>query len=319
MLSAEEFEHSLAAEWDELVGRAPMGHMLHTRAFLSYHGDRFEDASLALRDDRGRLVGVLPAARDGADLVASHPGATFGGIVHDGSLGGAAMVDAMALVADRYATHGFRRMRYAPVPLMYHSQPSQDDVYALFRLGARRVRCNLSCAVDLAAGATRSSRRRRGLSKARREAVEVIEGNELVEELWPVVERNLAERHGARPVHGVEEMRLLVDRFPGHIAVVLARRGDEAVAGVVLFDTPRVSHAQYIASSPVGREVAALDAVFDHCLMRAAERGMRFFDFGSSTHEGGHTLNASLYRFKSEFGGGGVAYEHYELDLSAGP
>jgi hypothetical protein len=294
-----------------------MGHILHTRAFLSYHRDRFEDASLALRDERGRLVGVLPAAREGDDLVGSHPGATFGGIVHDGRLGGAAMVDAMALVAEHYAQRGFRRMRYAPVPHIYHRRPSEDDVYALFRLGAARVRCNLACTVDLAAGTRLSARRRRGMSKARREGVEVSEGSDLVEELWPVVERNLAERHGARPVHDVSEMRLLVDRFPDQIAVVLGRRGGEPVAGVVLFDAPRVSHAQYIASSPVGRDAAALDAVFGHCLTRAAERGMRFFDFGSSTHEGGHTLNASLYAFKAEFGGGGVAYEHFELDLNA--
>jgi hypothetical protein len=263
-------------------------------------------------------VGVLPAAREGDDLVGSHPGTTFGGIVHDGALTGATMVDAMELVVEEYAARGFRRMRYAPIPHIYHRQPSEDDVYALFRLGARRARCNLACAVDLAVEARRAARRRRGLSKARREGVEVIEGAELVEELWPVVERNLAERHGARPVHEASEMRLLVDRFPGEIAIVLARRGAEAVAGVVLFDTPRVSHAQYIASSPVGRDVAALDAVFDFCLARAAERGVRFFDFGSSTHEGGRTLNESLYRFKAEFGGGGVAYDHYELDLTAG-
>src|SRR5436190_11073409 len=223
MLSAAGFERSLAPEWDELVGRAPMGHMLHTRAFLSYHGDRFEDASLALRDERGRLVGVLPAARDGADLVASHPGATFGGIVHDGDLTGASMVDAMALVAEHYATFGFRRMRYAPVPHIYHRQPSADDAYALFRLGARRVRCNLTCAVDVAADVQRSSRRRRGLSKALREGVEAVEGSELADALWPVIERNLAERHGARPVHDASEMRLLDDRFPDQIAVVVAR------------------------------------------------------------------------------------------------
>src|SRR3954466_2118849 len=319
MLSATGFEHSLAVEWDELVRSSPIGHMLHTRAFLSYHGDRFEDASLALRDDRGRLVGVLPAARDGEDLVASHPGATFGGIVHAGVLTGPAMVDAMALVAEHYARRGFRHMRYAPVPHIYHRQPSEDDVYALFRLGARRVRCNLACAVDLATDVARSGRRRRGLAKAHREGVEVIEGEELVEDLWPVVERNLAERHGVRPVHSVEEMRLLVDRFPGEIAVALARRDGEAVAGVVLFDTPRVSHAQYIASIPLGREVAALDAVFEHCIARAAERGARFFDFGSSTDKGGSVMNDGLHRFKAEFGGGGVAYEHYELDLTTSP
>ena len=29
-------------------------------------------------------------------------------------------------------------------------------------------------------------------------------------------------------------------------------------------------------------------------------------------------LNEGLYEFKAEFGGGGVAYEQYELDLTAG-
>src|SRR3954462_3492058 len=319
MLSETEFEHSLGVEWDEIVRGPPTGHMLYTRAFVRYHGERFEDASLALRDDRGRLVGALPAARDGDDLVASHPGATFGGIGPDGSPAGPAMVEAMTVVTEHYAARGFRRLRYAPVPHIYHRQPSEDDVYALFRLGAPRVRCNLACAIDLATGVARSGRRRRGLAKARREGVEVIEGEELVEELWPLVERNLAERHGVRPVHSVEQMRLLVDRFPGEIAAALARRGDEAVAGVVLFDSPRVRHAQYIASIPLGREVAALDAVFEHCIARAAERGARFFDFGSSTDKGGSVMNDGLHRFKAEFGGGGVAYEHYELDLTTSP
>jgi Acetyltransferase (GNAT) domain len=317
MLSASAFEPSLATEWDELVRRAPMGHMLHTRAFLSYHGERFEDESLVLRDDRGRLVGVLPAARAGDDLVGSHPGATFGGIVHDGRLAGPAMVDALALVAHHYAERGFGRLRYAPIPHIYHRQPSEDDVYALLRLGAARVRCNLACAVDLATGPQPSERRRRGLAKAQREGVEVTEGAGLVEELWPVVERNLAERHGARPVHSAPDMRLLVDRFPDEIAIVVARRGGEVVAGVVLFDTARVSHAQYIASSPLGRDLSALDAVFEHCLQSATARGQRFFDFGSSMDDGGHEINEGQYRFKAEFGGGGVAYDRYELDLRA--
>src|SRR6266480_2548747 len=116
MLTAVPFERSIAGAWDELVSRAPMGTMLHTRAFLSYHGDRFEDASLALLDGRERLVGVLPAARGGEALVVSHPGATFAGIVHDGSLAGAAMLEAMGSVARHYASRGFDRLRYAPVP-----------------------------------------------------------------------------------------------------------------------------------------------------------------------------------------------------------
>lgn len=316
MLNAARYEPSLAPAWDELVRRSPMGTFLHTRAFLGHHGDRFEDASLVLRDDGERLLGVLPAAASGEGVVASHPGATFGGIVHDGSLGGPAMLEALATVKDHYRTRGFERLRYAPVPHIYHRLPCGDDLYGLFRLGAERVRCDLSCSVDLEDGPRLSSRRRRGLSKAHRLGVEVAQGPELVEELWTVVEANLAERHGARPLHSVEEMKLLIGLLPGEIEVVAARLRGEVVAGVVLFDSTRVSHAQYIASVPAGQEAGALDAVFDHCLAQAGERGARFFDFGTSNREGGRVLNDGLYEFKAQFGGGGVAYEHYELDLA---
>jgi hypothetical protein len=313
------YEQAADTEWDDLVRLSPMGTFLHTRSFLGYHGDRFEDASVVLRTGEGELIGVMPAAVDPADprRVASHPGATFGGLVHGGALSGPAMLEAMAATTRHYRERGFAELAYAPVPTIYHRQPSADDRYALARQGAVCARIDLSCAVDLEDGARLSSRRRRGLAKAHRSGAEVAEGADLLEELWPVVEANLAERHGARPVHDAAEMRRLIGLFPDDIAVVVSRLRGEPVAGVVLFESERVSHAQYIASIAAGNDVGALDAVFDHCLARAAGRGARFFDFGTSNREGGRVLNAGLYEFKAQFGGGGVAYEHYELDLSA--
>jgi hypothetical protein len=136
-----------------------------------------------------------------------------------------------------------------------------------------------------------------------------------VGELWPVVEENLARRHAAVPVHTEDEMRKLISRFPNEIAVVVALHGGEAAAGVVLFDSPRASHAQYIALSEAGNSVGALDAVFDHCLARAAARRARCFDLGTSNREEGRVLNGGVYDFKAQFGGAGVAYEHCELEL----
>jgi hypothetical protein len=313
------YDDSAAVAWDEFVAQAPMGTFLHSRRFLGYHGDRFEDASVVLRDAGGGLVGVVPVAVDPGDgeVVVSHPGATFGGIVHDGSLVGGSMIDALTAVTSHYAKHGFARLRYAAVPFIYQRGPSADDLYALFRLGAERIRCDLSCAVDLERGPRLSSRRRRGRKKASREGVEVVAGAKLIDELWPVVEANLADRHEARPVHTTAEMRVLIDLFPEQIEVVVARHRGEAVAGVVLFESPQVTHAQYIASLIAGNEVAALDAVFDYCLSHAGQRGARFFDFGTSNRDGGRVLNEGLYGFKAQFGGGGVAYEQYELELGA--
>lgn len=318
MLNVAPYEASEAVAWDRLVAGAPMGTFLHTRAFLSYHGERFDDASLLIYDERCRLVAVMPAAVDPADpdRVVSHPGSTFGGVVHDGSLIGPAMIQALEAVAGHYRERGFGRLRYAPVPFIYHRRPSADDLYALFRLGAERIRCDLSCAVDLQTGPRLSSRRRRGRNKARREGVEIAEGPELVGELWPIVEANLAERHRVRPVHTADEMRVLLGLFPDAITVVLARHEANPVAGVVLFESPFVVHAQYIASMTAGKNVGALDAVFDHCLSAASTRGARFFDFGTSNRDDGRLLNEGLYQFKAEFGGSGVAHEYYELDVS---
>src|SRR5258705_6768921 len=81
-------------EWDEFIADAPMATFPHSRRFLGHHGERFADQSLMLRDSRSRLLGVFPAATDPAEegCVVSHPGITYGGVLHSGMLGGASMV-----------------------------------------------------------------------------------------------------------------------------------------------------------------------------------------------------------------------------------
>jgi hypothetical protein len=43
-----------AAAWDDLVARSVNGTMLHTRRYLSYHGDRFRDRSLLITNSPRR-------------------------------------------------------------------------------------------------------------------------------------------------------------------------------------------------------------------------------------------------------------------------
>src|SRR5919197_1305542 len=87
---ARSFSPADAEAWDQLVQRSINGTFLHSRRFLSYHGDRFRDRSVIFTIGSSLIVGVLPAALDPADeeTVVSHPGATYGGIVHDGTLQG---------------------------------------------------------------------------------------------------------------------------------------------------------------------------------------------------------------------------------------
>lgn len=295
-----------------------MGTFLHTRRFLSYHAHRFTDESVCLPKTAGGMQAVLPAALDPADgtAVVSHPGITYGGLLHDDSLTGMACLKAFEEICEHYAARGLRRLRYKAVPHVYHRMPAHDDLYALFRLGADLYRRDLSCAIDLAARATPAQRRRRSFKKALAAGVQVIEGFEHLSDFWSILEENLASRHGAKPVHTLDEIILLRSRFPGEIRLLVALLQGEVVAGTLLFDTERVSHAQYIASSAQGRDAGALDAVFEAAIAYARRDGRRYFDFGISTEEGGRELNAGLYDFKAEFGGAGVAHDFYEIRLA---
>ena len=305
------------AAWDALVAAGPMATFLHSRRFLGYHGDRFEDASVVVRDAKGGLAGVLPAALDPSDpqVAVSHPGATYGGIVHLGGLNGDRARDALEAICAHYAQRGLRALRYKPVPHVYHRSPSQDDLWALGELGAERTAWELSCAIDLAARRPPATRRARSLAKAARAGVAVDDDAGGLRTLWPVVEEALARRHGARPVHSVAEIEDLQARFPDRVLSVVARLDGDPVAGTVLFATDTVLHTQYLAAAEAGARVGALDAVIEHAIALARRRSARYFDLGPSSAGGSRGLLDGLYRYKTEFGGGGVIHEQYRLTM----
>ncbi|EJN00864.1 GNAT family N-acetyltransferase [Herbaspirillum sp. YR522] len=311
------FVDSDAERWDAFCKLSINGTLLHTRRFLSYHGERFKDLSLILLDG-GKPVGVFPAAQSPAhaDQVVSHPGITYGGIVHEGRLGGTKMLDAMGAVAEHYRCAGYHSLLYKAIPHIYARAPAQDDLYALFRLHAQRTRCDLSCAMDLSARLQRSTRRKRSFKRAMTAAV-LSDDPGLLGPLWDVLNGNLQRKHDARPVHGLDELLLLRERFPEQIRSLCALVDGRVEAGVVFFNGVAVWHAQYIAASERAYELGALDLVFESAIDTASREGARYFDFGTSNEEAGTVLNDGLYRFKSEFGAAGVAHEFYELPLKA--
>jgi Acetyltransferase (GNAT) domain len=315
-MQARFFRDADAERWDAFCASAYGATFLHTRRFLSYHGDRFIDRSVVIEDGE-QWLGVMPAARhpQHPERVVSHPGITYGGMVHQGQLRGGAMLAALASSVRLLHEAGFESLEYKVVPYIYHRAPAQDDLYALHRLGASASRCDLSCCVDLLRRLPVSQRRERGVKKATRSGIEIETGLGTARELWAVLEDNLQRRHGVQPTHAIDEILTLAKRFPVEIDFVVARLDAAVLAGVVLFRGGPTVHAQYIASTEAGAKAGALDLVFESCIERAQADGARYFDFGISTEAHGAVLNDGLYRFKSEFGGSGVVHQFFELNL----
>ena len=297
-----------AAAWDDAVAASVNGTLLHTRAYLGYHGDRFRDVSVTVGD------AVFAAAEDPGDptAVVSHPGITYGGIVHDGGLRGEAMVDALRAVASYYKGLGYRTLRYKAVPAIYHREPAQDDLYALFRLGARLYRRDLSATVDVAAGTAPRADRRRNPRVAERRGAVLSRDPAHLDAFWAVLTGSLAARHAVRPVHTVDEMRTLMETFPGAITLETVLVDGSVVGGTVHYRTARVVHCQYSAASPEGAKAYALDLAFSDAI---ATCDVPYYDFGVSTERDGTVLNASLYEFKTSFGARGTVCDFYDLTL----
>src|SRR5579862_8120217 len=133
--------------WNELIAHSRNGVFLFFRDYMGYHMDRFPDASLLFFDERD-LLAVLPANRNG-DQVVSHGGLTFGGVISRHNLGASAMLELFDALCGWLRGQGVKTLLYKPVPHIYHRMPAEEDLYALFRLGARLVRRDLSSTLDM--------------------------------------------------------------------------------------------------------------------------------------------------------------------------
>lgn len=311
-LSVVDYSPSDSASWDAFVDGSKNGTFLHRRGYMDYHGDRFADCSLMVRDAGGRLVALLPAERAG-ELVRSHGGLTYGALIVDNTMTAGRMLHVLSAVARRLLDGGASRLLYKTIPRIYHRQPADEDLYALFRAGARLVRRDVLTVIESGRRGPVQERRARSLRKASRHGVEVRPSTDYGT-FWQLLEANLAARHGVPPVHSLAEIELLAGRFADGIRLHAAYRGTEMLAGAVLYLSHDVCHVQYNAASPEGRSCGALDLVLE-TLVAEQSTGTRFFDFGASTEDGGRLLNGGLVEYKEGFGARTVVHDAYELDL----
>ncbi len=320
MFSIQRYNRDDRNAWDSFVRGSRNGVFLFERDYLEYHAERFQDASLIVRDHAdGRILAVLPAnwrEHEGKAQIESHGGLTFGGLVMHPKVGGDKVLNIFQSLLEWLKVQGVSRLVYRPTPHIYHTLPSEDDLYALQRSGARLIGAQLSSTIDLLRPVPDSKHRRQAQATARKAGVEVSACG--WEGFWELLTHTLQRRHGVMPVHSLSEIQYLAARFE-QIEVLGARTGsgrDSALlAGAVLYHYRGVTHTQYLAASEDGYRKAALSAVIEQAIVKARERGQRWFSFGASTYDGGRKLNAGLLQHKEMFGARSTILQIYESNL----
>lgn len=297
--------------WNDFVSRSKNGTFLLDRNYMDYHADRFTDHSLMVYR-RDKLYALLPGNIAG-DTFYSHQGLTYGGFIMSDKTAAADVVQLFRLLNDQFRREGIRKVIYKPTPWIYHRQPSEEDLYAVVEVCGATVSRGLSSTISRDYQNKWYRIRECGARHAKQLGL-TVEETEDYKPFWQVLSNNLHDRYGLNPVHTVEEIEMLHRRMPDHIRLVVVREGDETIGGTVLYVSDRVVHSQYIAASPKGKQVHALDLLFD-VVIRKALASHPYFDFGISTEKRGTYLNEHLIYQKEGFGGRGVCYDWYEWTL----
>jgi hypothetical protein len=310
----ERFNPCLADEWDDFVARSKNGTFLFLRGYMDYHKERFVDHSVMVRDASGALVALCPAHEDG-EFLSSHRGLTYGGWVVDDTMKLPKMLSVFRALVSYSRENGFSKILYKTIPHIYHRMPAEEDRYALFVCNASVSRRGVLPVIYAHPRIAFQERRSRGERKARRVGITVSQ-SEHYPQFWDILVSRLMASHNTAPVHSLEEIQHLHCRFPEEIKLFGAFESDAMVGGVVVYESPRVAHAQYIAASDRGRDLGALDLIFSE-LLSTYYKDKDVFDFGAVDENDGRALNQGLLEQKEGFGARVVMHDHYTLDLSA--
>lgn len=301
-----------AEEWNKFVAESKNGTFLFDRHYMDYHSDRFQDYSLMFYRNGG-LYALLPANRED-NILWSHRGLTYGGIIMNAESTAARIQQLFRELNDYLRADGFIKVVYKPVPHIFHRIPSEEDIYSLFSVcDAKLIDRSISSTLILQYPLKWHRDRRYGINKAKAHDVTVDESQDL-KGFWEVLTFNLRNKYDSCPVHSLEEIELLHDRFPQQIRLFTASKDGKVLGGTVLYITSTVVHTQYISANLEGKQWRVIDALFDY-LLHECDWRQRYFDFGTSNEEDGRILVEPLIYQKEGFGGRGICYDWYEWTL----
>ena len=313
MFEIKRYTADKADEWNRFVAESKNGTFLFDRRYMDYHADRFEDYSLMFYYG-GSLLAVFPAHLSG-DTLCSHKGLTYGGLLMSVKLTISQTMALFSEMNDYLRNMGVRHVYYKCIPWIYHRISSEEDLYALYHVcHARIVARDFSTNIFLTAGLRWERVRRRGIVRAQQAKISV-ERSDDYSAFWQVLTDNLSTKYGLKPVHSLDEITLLHNRFPEKIQLYQAVKDGKVIGGVVLYISGRVVHAQYSSATPEGKRLGTMDLLYNQ-IMNCDFRDYPYFDFGRSTENAdGSGLNESLVFQKEGFGGRGLCYDIYEYDL----
>lgn len=294
-------------EWDTFVQQAKNGHFIFLRSYMDYHSHRFLDESL-LFYRKQKLIALLPAHREG-EILATHLGLTFGGILSDATMSFSTMREVFATLQSYLSENKIYCLVYKAIPVCYHQIPASEDVAVLTQLGAEMTARDLVGVVNLLSPVKYYKGVKWAIQKAKKAGV-TIEVISKYAEFMQIMADVMANKYGLQTAHSAVEIQKLAVSFPNNIELYGVYKDGTLLGGTVLYLSGQVVHAQYLGISPEGKRLQLGPYLLDYIFQKY--KGIKkYFSFGTS--QDGEYINEGLYYFKESMGARAVLQEQYLL------
>ena len=299
--------------WNNFIADAKNATFLFHRSFMEYHSGRFEDFSLLIFENE-ILKAVLPA-NIVENQVFSHQGLTYGGLVLKESEITQDVESIFESILIFLKSNDIIDFVIKPIISIYSRYPSFEIDYFLIQKGGALFRKDLNLAIAFSKPLKISKSKLKHFRKDNKNELLIKKENQF-ESFWnKVLIPRLNEKHNVNPVHSLEEIQYLAEKFPNNIHQFNVYMDDEILAGITIFESHNVVKSQYGATTERGEKYRALDFLFINLIYEFKDK-FAYFDMGIVNENQGKTVNYGLLKQKEELGCSVFIQDHYKISIN---
>jgi FemAB-related protein (PEP-CTERM system-associated) len=290
-------------DWCRFVAGSPhatLGHLLGWRNVVqkTYRHTPY----YLMAGDGPSVVGILPLFLIRSPFfgrfLTTAPYLSYGGLIADDERAARALIQTARDLASR------QRAQYVEIRGL--SRVGQElrlkDKYCTFLLP-------LSEGADVLWRRFEGGRARKAVRRALKSGLSVERGHHLLTRFADVMSRHM--RDLGTPFHRVRFYRHIIEAFPEHSEILMARHDSRYIAGILLISWKETVYDLYAAGLREYNRFAPTSLLVWEAIRSACERGLRYFDFGRSRWDSG------TFFFKRQWGAQPYPL-FYEYHLTSG-
>lgn len=299
--------------WNNFISDAKNATFLFHRDYMEYHSDRFEDYSLLIFDEKDNLKAILPANRVG-NILYSHQGLTYGGLVLEKFVKYNEVDSYFNSIFTFLKQNKFDELVYKPINIFYQINKSEEYLFSFFKKNAVLMKRELNLCIPFKDDFRISKSKLKHYRKNLKLDLEVESIGDFSIFWNEVLIPRLKEKHNTKPVHSIEEIQYLANKFPNNIFQYNVFYEGEIIAGLTIFKFKKVLKSQYGATTLLGEKLRALDFLYFKLIEKYKEE-FDFFDMGTCTETNDLGYNEGLLMQKEELGCSLFNQDTYKIKL----